>query len=151
MTQAQDFFQYMVLQGGEVGEESRIGHNCVIFPNGKVGKRCNIQCNTNIYYGVTLEDDVFIGPSATFTNDLNPRAFKPKPPGNMIPTLVKKGASIGANATILCGITIGEYAAVGAGALVIKDVPPYTLVAGNPARVIKKITKNWSLTNKKKK
>jgi len=139
----QDSFKYLVLDGAEVGETAKIGHNCIVFPNGKVGNGCNIQCNTNIYYGVTLEEDVFIGPSVTFTNDLNPRAFLPKPPEQMVPTLIKKGVSIGANATILCGITIGKYAAVGAGSVVIRDVPPYTLVAGNPARVIKKITKEW--------
>lgn len=138
-------FQYLVLEGAKVGETAKIGHNCIIFDKGVVGEGCNIQCNTNIYYGVTLEDDVFIGPSATFTNDLNPRAFLPKPPKKMVKTLVKKGASIGANATIVCGVTIGEYAAVGAGAVVTKDVPPYTLVAGNPAKVIKKITKKWDL------
>ena len=130
-------FQYLILEGAEVGETSKIGHNCIIFGGGKVGEGCNIQCNTNIYHGVTLEDDVFIGPSATFTNDLTPRAFDPKPPEEMVPTLVKKGASIGANSTILCGITIGKYAAVGAGAVVIKDVPDYTLVVGNPARLMR--------------
>jgi len=135
-------FQYLILEGAEVGETSKIGHNCIIFNGGKVGEGCNIQCNTNIYHGVTLEDDVFIGPCAVFTNDLTPRAFDPKPPEEMVPTLVKKGASIGANATILCGITIGEYALIGAGAVITKDVPPREVWCGNPARFIRKVRKS---------
>ena len=131
-------FQYLVLPGGKVGEGTKIGHNCIVFGGGVVGKNCKIQCNTEIFTGVTIEDDVFLGPHVCFTNDLTPRAYEAKG-GKFIPTLVKKGASIGANSTIVCGITIGRYAAVGAGSVVTKDVPPRTLVVGNPARVIRKL------------
>jgi UDP-2-acetamido-3-amino-2,3-dideoxy-glucuronate N-acetyltransferase len=137
MTQSTGF-QYMVLPGAVVGETAKIGHNCVVYAGGTVSNGCSIQCNTDIFTGVTLEEDVFIGPSVTFTNDMTPRAYQKKG-GAFVPTLVKKGASIGANATILCGITIGEYACVGAGAVVTKDVPPRTVVVGNPARILRKL------------
>ena len=122
----------------QVREKSVIGSNCVISKDTyidtgvKVGANCKIQNSVSIYQGVTIEDDVFVGPNACFTNDRVPRAFDPE--WEIVPTLVKKGASIGANATIICGITIGEYAMVAAGSVVTKDVEPYSLVMGNPAR-----------------
>lgn len=122
----------------QVREETTIGENCII---GKdvyvaefvtVGDRCKIQNGVSVFTGVTIEDDVFVGPDATFTNDMVPRAFKSD--WEIVKTLVKHGASIGANATIICGVTIGEYAMVAAGSVVTKDVAPYSLVMGNPAR-----------------
>lgn len=111
------------------------GQNCSIGANVKIGKSCRVQNNVSIYEGVTLEDEVFIGPSVVFTNILNPRAFITRK-HEFLPTLIKHGASIGANATILCGITIGAYALIGAGSVVTKDVPPHSLHVGNPARHI---------------
>ncbi len=137
----------------EIGEGTKIWHFCHIMKGAKIGKKCvlgqntfvgsrvvignnvHIQNNVSIYDMVTLEDDVFCGPSCVFTNDLNPRSAYPKG-GKWIPTLVKKGASIGANATIVCGITIGRHAFIGAGAVVTKDVPDYALVVGVPARIV---------------
>lgn len=117
-----------------IGECCNIGKNVYIDTGVQIGNRVKIQNNVNVYHGVTIEDDVFVGPSATFTNDMYPRAFSKD--WEIVPTLVKKGASIGAHATIVCGVTIGEYAMVGAGSVVTKDVPPYALVVGNPARII---------------
>ncbi|MBS1963924.1 MAG: N-acetyltransferase [Bdellovibrionales bacterium] len=102
-----------------------------------IGNRCKIQNSVSIYDGVTIEDDVFVGPHACFTNDKLPRAFVTD--WEITPTLVKKGASIGANSTIVCGVTVGEYAMVAAGSVVTRDVPPYTLVMGNPARAVARI------------
>jgi UDP-2-acetamido-3-amino-2,3-dideoxy-glucuronate N-acetyltransferase len=107
----------------------------MIGPDVTVGSGCKIQNNVSIYKGVTLEDDVFCGPSMVFTNVLTPRAFVERK-DEFAPTLVKCGATIGANATIVCGNTIGEYAMIGAGAVVTKNIPPYALVVGNPARRI---------------
>ena len=107
----------------------------VIGPRARVGKGCKIQNNISIYEGVTLEDYVFCGPSMVFTNVYNPRAELRKM-DQLRPTLVKRGTTIGANATIVCGITIGEYALIGAGAVVTRDVKPYALMVGNPARRI---------------
>lgn len=122
----------------QIREKSEIGENCIISKdtyidtNVKIGNNCKIQNSVSIYQGVTIEDDIFIGPNACFTNDRVPRAFDLD--WKITPTLVKKGASIGANATIVCGITIGEYSMVAAGSVVTKDVEPYSLVMGNPAR-----------------
>jgi UDP-2-acetamido-3-amino-2,3-dideoxy-glucuronate N-acetyltransferase len=105
----------------------------------KIGDRCKLQNNVSIYDGVVLEDGVFCGPSCVFTNDLTPRAEYPKGKENYKKTVVRRGASIGANATIVCGNTLGEYSLVAAGAVVTDDVPAYALVAGVPARVVGRV------------
>ncbi len=122
-----------VLSNTKIGENCVIGQNCMIGPDVKIGNHCKIQNNVSIYKGVTLEDDVFCAPSMVFTNVLNPRAFIERK-DEFKDTLVKKGATIGANATVVCGNTIGKYALVGAGALVTKDVPDYALMLGVPAK-----------------
>ena len=124
-----------ILKNSTIGEHCIIGQNVAIGPSVKIGNRCKIQNNVSIYKGVTLEDEVFCGPSCVFTNVYTPRAFIERK-HEFLPTLVKKGATIGANATIVCGVTIGEYAMIGAGAVVKKDVPPHAIVAGVPAKVI---------------
>lgn len=124
-----------ILGGTRIGQRCRIGQNVVIGPHVTVGHNVKIQNNVSIYQGVTLEDDVFCGPSMVFTNVLTPRCAFPRNTGrDFAPTLVRRGASIGANATIVCGHTIGEHALVGAGSVVTKDVPAYAVVYGNPAR-----------------
>jgi UDP-2-acetamido-3-amino-2,3-dideoxy-glucuronate N-acetyltransferase len=122
-----------VLSGSRIGENCNIGQNVVIGPDVTIGNGCKIQNNISIYKGVTLEDEVFCGPSMVFTNVYNPRSGIRRM-DELRPTLVKKGASIGANATVLCGITIGSYAFIGAGAVVLKDVPDYALIVGNPGK-----------------
>ncbi|HAA93682.1 MAG TPA: N-acetyltransferase [Rhodospirillaceae bacterium] len=122
-----------VLSGSQIGSGCVLGQNVMIGPNVTVGDGCKIQNNVSLYDGVTLEDDVFCGPSCVFTNVLTPRAFVERK-DEFDPTLVKRGASIGANATIVCGVTIGAYAMIGAGATVTKDVPAHALVLGTPAR-----------------
>ncbi|RLF28415.1 MAG: N-acetyltransferase [Thermoplasmata archaeon] len=127
----------------EIGENCRIGGFVYIEEGVKIGKNCKIRPFTFIPTGVTIEDGVFIGPGVIFTNDKYPRAInldgtlKRDENWQLVKTLIKKGASIGAGATIMCGITIGEYAVVGAGAMVTKDVPSRAIVIGNPARIIK--------------
>jgi UDP-2-acetamido-3-amino-2,3-dideoxy-glucuronate N-acetyltransferase len=116
-----------------IGNNCSIGQNVVISPEVKIGNRVKIQNNVSVYTGVICEDDVFLGPSAVFTNVINPRSAIVRK-NEYQPTLVRKGATIGANATIVCGITISEYAFIGAGAVVTKDIPAYALVVGNPAR-----------------
>lgn len=123
-----------VRENARIGEECIIGKDTYIDTEVSIGNRVKVQNGVSIYKGVTIEDDVFIGPNAIFTNDLNPRAFNKD--WKITPTKVCKGASIGANATIICGVTIGDYALVGAGSVVIKNVPPHALVVGNPARII---------------
>ena len=124
-----------VLSGSQIGARCRIGQNVVIGPRVSIGNNVKIQNNVSVYEGVTLEDDVFCGPSMVFTNINTPRsAFPRNKSEDNLPTLVKRGASIGANATIICGHTIGEHALIGAGAVVTRDVPPYAVVVGNPAR-----------------
>ncbi len=129
----------------QIRENSSIGKNCIISKDTyidtgvTIGNRCKIQNGVSIYQGVSLEDDIFVGPNATFTNDKVPRAFDEN--WQITPTFIKKGASIGANATIVCGVTIGEYAMVAAGSVVTKDVEPYTLVMGNPAKFYSYIDK----------
>jgi UDP-2-acetamido-3-amino-2,3-dideoxy-glucuronate N-acetyltransferase len=124
-----------VLPGSDVGERCNIGQNVVIGPDVRIGSRCKIQNNVSVYKGVTLEDGVFCGPSMVFTNIYNPRAEIAKM-DQVRPTLVKKGATIGANATIVCGTTLGRYSFVGAGAVVTRNVPDHALVLGNPAKQI---------------
>jgi len=124
-----------VLGNSHIGARCAIGQNVSIGPNVTIGNGCKIQNNVSVYTDVTLEDDVFCGPSMVFTNVLTPRAFVERK-NEFAKTLVKKGATIGANATIICGHDIGEYAMVGAGAVVTKEVLPYALVVGNPARRI---------------
>lgn len=140
-------------EGAQIGEGTKIWHFCHVFGTAVIGKNCNIgqnvmiasevvlgnnvkvQNNVSIYTGVICEDDVFLGPSMVFTNVMNPRSeFNRR--GNYLKTYIKKGATIGANATIVCGVVIGEYAFVGAGTVVLKDIPNFALVVGNPARQI---------------
>lgn len=121
-----------IREGACIGKHCNISKDVYIDFNVFIGNNCKIQNGVSIFHGVTIEDDVFVGPNATFTNDKVPRAFNLE--WRVTPTLIKKGSSIGANATIVCGITIGEYAMVAAGAVVTKDIAPYTLVLGNPAK-----------------
>lgn len=129
----------------QIRENVSIGENCIISKDVyidaevSIGNRCKIQNSVSVYQGVTIGNDVFVGPNVSFTNDKVPRAFNTD--WQITETIVENGASLGANATIVCGVNIGEYAMVAAGAVVTKDVPPYTLVAGNPARIITKIDK----------
>lgn len=118
-----------------IGEKCNIGQNVVVSPDVVLGRNVKVQNNVSIYTGVICEDDVFLGPSMVFTNVTNPRSIVNRR-GQYAKTLVKKGATIGANSTIICGNDIGEYAFIGAGAVVTKTVPPYALVVGNPARQI---------------
>lgn len=124
-----------VLGGSVIGKNCSFGQNCVIGPKVIVGNGVKVQNNVSIYEGVECEDDVFLGPSMVFTNVINPRAFIVRR-DEFKKTLLKKGCSIGANATIVCGITIGEYALIGSGAVVNRDVKPYALMVGVPARQI---------------
>jgi UDP-2-acetamido-3-amino-2,3-dideoxy-glucuronate N-acetyltransferase len=124
-----------VMKGSRIGKNCKIGQNVVIGPRATIGDGCKIQNNVSVYEGVTLEDAVFCGPSMVFTNVFNPRS-EIRRMEELRPTLVRRGASLGANCTVLCGITIGCYAFVGAGAVVLKDVPDYALVVGNPGRIV---------------
>jgi UDP-2-acetamido-3-amino-2,3-dideoxy-glucuronate N-acetyltransferase len=122
-----------VMPGAVLGERCNLGQNVVVSPGCVIGNGVKIQNNVSVYTGVTLEDDVFCGPSMVFTNVINPRAHVERK-HEYRPTLVKRGSSIGANATIICGVTLGEYCFVGAGAVVSRDIAPFALVTGNPAR-----------------
>lgn len=148
-----------VAENAKIGEDTKIWHHCQVRPNAVIGENCNIgkgvyidadvhigdnvkiQNYVSVYHGVTIEDGVFIGPHACFTNDMRPRAINadgsPKSVDDWVlsKTLVKKGAAIGANSTIRCGITVGEWAMIGSGSVVTRDVPNYGLVFGNPARL----------------
>jgi len=121
--------------GAVIGQRCSLGQNVVVMPRTRIGNNVKIQNNVSIYEGVELEDDVFCGPSMVFTNVINPRSHVSRK-DEYRRTLVKRGASIGANATIVCGVTLGEYAFVGAGAVVSRDVKPYALVVGVPARQV---------------
>jgi UDP-2-acetamido-3-amino-2,3-dideoxy-glucuronate N-acetyltransferase len=127
----------------QVREDAEIGEHCIVSKDVyvdhgvRIGHRCKIQNGVSVYHGVTLGDEVFVGPNVTFTNDRVPRAFNPD--WTITPTEVRSGASLGANATIVCGVTIGECAMVAAGSVVTRDVPPFTLVMGNPARAVARI------------
>jgi UDP-2-acetamido-3-amino-2,3-dideoxy-glucuronate N-acetyltransferase len=123
-----------VMAGARIGRRCNIGQNVVISPQVVLGDNVKIQNNVSVYTGVILEDDVFCGPSMVFTNVINPRSHVSRK-DEYRPTLVRRGASLGANSTIVCGHTIGRYAFIGAGAVVTKDVPDYALVVGNPGRV----------------
>ena len=122
-----------LMTGCVVGKDCNLGQNVVIAPGAVLGNNVKVQNNVSVYTGVTCEDDVFLGPGCVFTNIINPRSAVSRK-HEYLPTRVCKGASIGANATIVCGCTIGEYAMIGAGAVVTKDVPAFALVVGNPAR-----------------
>ncbi len=138
-------YNFVNIYGCEIGDNTKIGSFVEIRKNVTIGKNCKIQAFAFIPEGVTIEDNVFIGPHACFTNDKFPRATDKE--GNLLDegewklvrTVVKRSASIGANSTILCGVTIGENAVIGAGAVVTKDVPSNSIVAGNPARVLRSV------------
>lgn len=137
-----------IQKGARIGKRCSIGQNVNISNNVVVGNDVKIQNNVSLYEGVRLEDGVFCGPSCVFTNDLTPRARFPKGHENYKETLVKEGASIGANATIVCGHTIGKCAMIAAGAVVTKDVPDYALVAGIPAKVIGRVDEKGNVVEK---
>jgi len=124
-----------ILSGTTVGKNCSFGQNCVVGGNVTVGSGVKVQNNVSIYEGVEVEDDVFLGPSMVFTNVINPRAFIQRKE-EFRKTLLKKGCSVGANATIVCGVTIGEYALIGSGAVINRDVKPYALMVGVPAKQI---------------
>lgn len=124
-----------ILSGTTIGSNCSFGQNCVVGSKVTIGSGVKVQNNISIYEGVEIEDDVFLGPSMVFTNVINPRAFIQRK-DEFKKTLLKKGCSVGANATIVCGITIGEYALIGSGAVVNKDVKPYALMVGVPAKQI---------------
>jgi UDP-2-acetamido-3-amino-2,3-dideoxy-glucuronate N-acetyltransferase len=136
-------FAFTNLYGCEIGDETKIGTFVEIQKNSKIGKRCKISSHSFICEGVTIEDEVFIGHNVTFINDLYPRAtaaggkLQTEADWECRPTLIKEGASIGSSATLLCGVTVGEKAIVGAGSVVTKDVPAHAIVAGNPAKVLR--------------
>ncbi len=125
-----------VMAGSTIGDECTIGQNVMIGPRVRIGNRVKIQNNVSVYEGVDIEDEVFCGPSMVFTNVVTPRSGTPRNrPEDFARTVVHRGATLGANCTIVCGHTIGEYAFVGAGSVVTTNVPPYALVYGNPARI----------------
>lgn len=124
-----------IMEGAIIGSNCRLGQNVVLLPGSRLGDRCKIQNNVSLFTGVECEDDVFIGPSVTFTNVKNPRAFIERKK-EYKKTIIKKGATIGAGSVLICGVTIGEYAMVGAGSVVSKSIKNYALVVGNPARQI---------------
>ena len=124
-----------ILSGSIIGERCSFGQNCVVGPHVRIGNGVKVQNNVSIYEGVEIEDDVFLGPSMVFTNVINPRAFIVRKE-EFKTTRLRKGCSIGANATIVCGVEIGEYALIGSGAVITKDVKPYALMVGVPAKQI---------------
>jgi UDP-2-acetamido-3-amino-2,3-dideoxy-glucuronate N-acetyltransferase len=122
-----------IMTGSEIGEQCNIGQNVVISPGVKLGRNVKVQNNVSVYTGVICHDDVFLGPSMVFTNVINPRSAVNRK-DQYAQTIVEKGVSIGANATIICGVKLGKYSFIGAGAVVTRDVKPYALVVGNPAK-----------------
>lgn len=140
-------FAYVNLYGCTIGDGSKVGTFVEIQKNAFIGRNCKISSHTFICEGVTIEDDVFIGHNVTFINDMYPRStvedggLQTEADWKVVPTFIRKGASVGSSATILAGVTVGEGAIVGAGAVVTKDVPPWTIVAGNPAKVLRNIEK----------
>lgn len=128
-----------VMAGARVGSDCNIGEHVFIENGATIGDRCTIKNGVAVWTAVSLENDVFVGPYAVFTNDLRPRAFLKRPLSDFLPTRVGEGASIGANSTIVCGVTIGRFSLVAAGAIVTRDVPSHSLVAGNPARVMGRV------------
>lgn len=136
-------YAFVNMYGCEIGDETKVGTFVEIQKGVRVGKRVKISSHSFLCEGVTIEDEVFIGHGVMFTNDKYPRStttsgtLQSEADWVCIPTLIKKGASIGSNATILCGVTVGEHAMVGAGSVVVHDVPPYAVVVGNPARVVR--------------
>ncbi len=141
-------YAFVNMYGCEVGDHCSIGTFVEVQKGAKIGRNCKIQSHTFICEGVTIEDNCFIGHNVTFINDRFPRAtavdggLQTEEDWEVVPTVIKKGASIGSSATLLCGITVGENAIVGAGSVVTKDVPPDTIVAGNPARVLRRIERS---------
>ena len=139
-------YAFTNLYGCEIGDETKIGTFVEIQKGARIGKRCKVSSHTFICEGVTVEDEVFIGHNVTFINDRYPRAtrddggLQTDADWQCVPTVIKRGASIGSSATLLCGITVGEGAVVGAGSVVTNNVPAYTVVAGNPARVLKHLS-----------
>lgn len=129
-----------IREGARIGEDCILSKDVYIDHSVLIGNRCKIQNGVSVYAGVEIDDDVFVGPNASFTNDRVPRAFNTN--WKITPTRIERGASIGANATIVCGVTIGEYAMVAAGSVVTRDVPAFCLVMGNPARVVSRIDKS---------
>jgi len=129
-----------IRENAAIGSECIISKDVYIDESVTIGNRCKIQNSVSVYKGVSIADDVFIGPNACFTNDLVPRAFNQD--WKITQTIVNEGASMGDNATIICGVNIGKFSMIGAGAVVTKDVPAFTLVVGNPAKVIGKVDKN---------
>lgn len=130
-----------VMSGCTIGEDCNIGQNVVISPDVILGRNCKIQNNVSVYTGVRCEDDVFLGPSMVFTNVINPRAAVSRK-SEYKPTILRRGASVGANATIVCGHELGEYCLIGAGSVVTKNVLPFALMVGNPARRIGWVSRN---------
>ena len=138
-----------LMRGCRLGENCNIGQNVFIAEGVTLGRDCKVQNNVSIYQGVTCEDEVFLGPSMVFTNVLNPRAAVNRK-NEYRPTLLKKGVTVGANATIVCGHTLGEYCMIGAGAVVTKDVPAYALMAGVPARQIGWVNEKGEIVKERK-
>lgn len=142
-------FSFVNLYGCDIGDDTKIGAFVEIQKGVRIGQRCKVSSHTFVCEGVTIEDEVFVGHNVTFINDLYPQAanaegkLQTECDWKCVPTVVKRGASIGSGATILCGITVGERAIIGAGSVVTKDVPPYAVVAGNPAKILRlQATKN---------
>jgi acetyltransferase-like isoleucine patch superfamily enzyme len=140
-------FAFVNLYGCSIGDHTKIGTFVEIQKNAIIGKNCKVSSHTFICEGVTIEDDVFIGHNVTFINDIYPRStadgggLQTEADWKVVPTFIRRGASVGSSATILAGVTVGEGAIVGAGAVVTKDVPPWTIVAGNPAKILRSLEK----------